>query len=71
MKIGDLIRDIRDGSMGVVIRIDHEHKDPDRYWVRWISGDPDYIKHHTSEYLGSDWIVHGFDRCPYRLVTSS
>lgn len=67
MKVGDLIRDIRDayGSIGVVTRIDHEHKDSDRYWVYWISGDPNFIEHTTSEYLGSE------RKCVYRLVTSS
>ena len=64
MKIGDLIRDIRDGygSMGIVIKIDHEHKDLDRYWVHWISGDPDYIEETTSEYLGSE------RKCAYKLA---
>ncbi len=51
MKIGDLIRDIRDGS--------------DRYYVYWISGNPNFIGRETSEYLG------GERKCAYEPVTSS
>ena len=65
MKIGDLIRDIRDGSVGVVVRADDDYEGPNRYYVYWISGMPALIGQETTEYLGSD------RKCAYEPVTSS
>lgn len=68
MKIGDLIRDLRDGSVGVVVRTDdvRDLRDgSDRYYIYWISGNPNFIGRETSEYLDSE------RKGAYEPVTSS
>tara|TARA_R110000824_G_scaffold365491_1_gene553984 strand:- start:791 stop:1018 length:228 start_codon:yes stop_codon:yes gene_type:complete len=68
LKIGDLIRDLRDGSVGVVVRTDdvRDLRDgSDRYYIYWISGNPNFIGRETSEYLDSE------RKGAYEPVTSS
>tara|TARA_Y100001973_G_scaffold48487_1_gene72184 strand:- start:2475 stop:2672 length:198 start_codon:yes stop_codon:yes gene_type:complete len=65
VKIGDLIKDIRDGSIGVVVKPDGDYEGSNRYYIYWISGMPALIGQETTEYLGSD------RKCAYELVTSS
>jgi len=62
MQVGDLIRDIRDGSMGIVTRTDDEYEGSDRYFIYWISGYAGLIGNESSEYLGSE------RKCAYRLA---